>query len=171
MDAKKPLVVCYSLTGRTRRICGCVAKALGADYAEMKEPVRRSKLSAYTLGMLGALRRKNGSLRPVAADISTYDCLVVACPVWAGNLPPVVNVFLREYQLAGKTVYGLVTFGGNAGKAADCLREDLSAAGAWCPNVLGVLSSREMIHDLKAGRKAFALDEEKKLILEDRKPG
>ena len=166
----KPLIVCFSLTGHTRKICGCLAKSLDADYTEIKELSRRSRVSAYTLGVYDALRHKNGNIRPLAADVSHYDRLIVATPVWAGNIPPAVNDFVREYELHGKTVYGLVTHAGGPGQAMDFLKQELEQAGASCPNVLGVLSSREAIHELKAGRLVFALDEDGKLALKNGDP-
>lgn len=162
----KPLVVCYSFTGRTKRICGSLAKALKADFVEIKEIDRPGVLGAYTLGCFRALRRKSADIRPVLNDIDAYECMVAAAPVWAGNVPPAMNDFVREYNLQGKTVYGLLTCGGGPGNAADCLKEELEKAGAVCPNVLVMESGDEVIADLKSGKKGFAV-KDGRLALQD----
>ena len=153
----KPLVVCYSFTGRTKRICGSLAKALKADFVEIREIDRPGIVGAYTLGCFRALRRKSADIRPVLNDIGSYGSMVVAAPVRAGNVPPAMNDFVREYSLEGKTVFGLLTCRGGPGNAAACLREELEKAGAVCPNVLVMESDDETIAELKAGKKVFAL--------------
>lgn len=161
----KPLIVCFSQTGKTKKMCGCMAKSLDADFVELKEISRRGLIGAYTLGVYDAIRRKSGDVLPVDTDISAYDCLIVATPVWAGNITPAINDFIREYDLSGKTVYGFVTHAGGAGEAAQLLRHELEQAGAVCPNVLDVQSKRELIYDIKAERKAFYLTADGKLAL------
>lgn len=165
----KPLVVGYSLTENTKKICGAIAKGLKADYVELHEIRRRSVLNAYTLGCFAAMKRKNSDIKPVAKDVSAYDCLVVASPVWAGCIVPAVNDFLREYALKGKTIYGLVDAAGSFGKAPAQLREEIEAAGAVCPNVVELLATKELLHNLKAGRKLFAV-EDGKLVMKDGAP-
>lgn len=163
----KPLVLCYSFTGRTKKVCGSLAKALKADFAEIKEISRRGVFGAYTLGAFSAMRRRASDIRPVLVDISAYDCLIVATPVWAGHVTPAVNDFVREYDLRGKTVYGLVTFAGGPGEASGLLAQEIEMAGAVCPNVAEIHTTPETMRDLKEGRKVFALDGENKLVLTD----
>ena len=163
----KPLILCYSFTGRTKKVCGSLAKALKADFAEIKEISRRGVFLAYTLGSFNAIRRRASDIRPVLVDTSAYDCLIVATPVWAGHVTPAVNDFVREYDLRGKTVYGLVTFAGRAGEAPGLLAQELEMAGASCPNVAEVQTTPEMMRDLKEGRKVFALDGDNRLVLVD----
>ena len=162
----KPLVLCYSLTGNTKKICGCLAKSLRADFAEIKEISHRGKIGAYTLGAFAAIRRKSSDIRPIATDIAAYGTLVIATPVWAGNVTPAVNDFVREYELRGKTVYGLLTHLGGPKDAAKNLKEEIEAAGAVCPNVLSLEATKENIYSLKAGRRVFAL-ENNVLVLRD----
>lgn len=163
----KPLIVCFSQTGKTKKLCGCMEKSLDADFVELKEIARRSLASAYTLGVYDAIRRKSGDILPVDTDISAYETLIVASPVWAGNITPALNDFIREYDLRDKTVCGLITHAGGAGEAANLLRQELEQAGAKCPNVLDLQATRELIYDVKAGRREFYLTEDGKLELRD----
>lgn len=146
-------------------MCGCMAKSLDADFAELREISRRGLISAYTLGVYDAIRKKSGDTLPLEADVSAYDCLIVATPIWAGNVAPAMNDFVREYDLQGKTVYGLITHSGSPGEAVKTLKQELEAAGANCPNVLDIHSTREMVYDIKAERKVFCLTTDAKLAL------
>ena len=161
----KPLVLCYSLTGNTKKICGSLAKALGADFIEIYEITRRTKLSAYTWGCWKAMQHKSSDIRPVHKDIAAYDCLVIATPVWAGHITPAINDFIREYELIGKTVYGIVVYAADPKKASKELEQEIENAGAVCPNILAVKGSKEQIYDLKSGRQKFAFNEQGKLTI------
>jgi len=166
VNVMKPLVLCYSFTGKTKRICGSLAKTLGADFVELKEIAHRNKLSAFTLGTIKALQRKSSDVRPVHCDIEQYDCLVVATPVWAGSVTPAMNDFLREYEIADKKVYGLLVYGSNPKDAAKMLQEEIEKQGAVCPNVLSIQGDQAHMDDLKAGKTVFAIDEQDHLSLE-----
>ena len=162
----KPLVVCYSYTGKTKKICGRLAGKLKADFAEIREIVRPSMISAYTRGGYLALHRGTTDIRPLKTDVGAYPVQIVASPVWAGNVPPAMNDYLREYDLIGKTVYGVLTCSARAGNAAERLREEIEKAGANCPNVVVL---REKDGDFKAvesGQKQFFL-EDGLLVLRD----
>ena len=163
----KPLIVCFSQTGKTKKLCGCMAKSLDADFVELREIAHRGLVSAYTLGVYDAIRRKSGDILPVDSDIAEYETLIVASPVWAGNITPAMNDFIREYDLRGKTVYGFVTHAGGAGEALNLVRQELEQAGAVCPHILDLQATRELIYDVKAERKAFRLTDDGKLELRE----
>lgn len=99
----KILVACFSLTGKTELIAKKLAKSLGADYVSL-EPVKwKSKFAAYTVGLLLAQRRWAVEILPLEdVDVDSYDCVVVSGPVWGGAPAPVLNGFIRQYQLGGK---------------------------------------------------------------------
>lgn len=161
----KPLVLCYSFTGNTKKICGKLTKTLGADFVEIKEITHRNKFSAFTSGLFKAIKRQTSDIRPVHTDIERYDCLIVATPVWAGSVTPAMNDFLREYEIYGKKVYGLLVYGSNPKDAAKMLREEIEKQGAACPNVLVIQGNKEHMDDLKAGRTVFDINEQSQLIL------
>lgn len=165
VNGMKPLVLCYSFTGKTKRICGNLAKTLGADFVELKEIAHRNKFSAFTSGVLKARRRLSSDIRPVHSDIASYDCLIVATPVWARSVTPAMNDFLREYDISGKKVYGLLVYSNNPENAADMLREEIEKQGAVCPNVLTFQGDEAHMAELRSGKKVFAVDEQDHLVL------
>lgn len=150
----KILVACFSLTGKTELIAKKLAKSLGADYVSL-EPVKwKSKFAAYTVGLLLAQRRRAVEILPLEdVDVDSYDCVVVSGPVWGGAPAPVLNGFIRQYQLEGKS-------------ASKLLRAELEAAGTRCRSVITVKAENETLEALEKGKIEFLMRENGKIILQ-----
>lgn len=161
------LVTCFSLTGKTRLIAQKLAKSLGADYADLR-PVRwKTRFSAYTAGLLLAQRRKAVQLLPLEeVDVTSYDCIVVAGPVWGGAPAPALNGFIRYYQLEGKQTYGLLSCGVDGKMASKLLREELEDARTRCRSIITVRAEEETLDALEKGKIEFAMNEKGKIILQ-----
>lgn len=162
----KTLIVCYSLTGKTRAIAQSMADTIGADYVEMKEIFPYTMPSAYTRGVLKARKRQNEDILPVRADVSEYDCVVVAGPVWASSPAPALYDFVREYDLEGKQTFGLLTCRREAGAAAKILREELETAQSLCRSVITVKADKETVRAFVSRKLRFALGEDGRVTLE-----
>ena len=92
----RALVVCYSLTGTTRRVARALASELGAELEEIRCP-------RYRPGFLGALRAGHDSWRgliqeiePPANDPAQYELVAVGGPVWAWNACTPVRAYLTR---------------------------------------------------------------------------
>lgn len=162
----KTLIVCYSLTGKTRAIAQAMAETVGADYVEMKEIFPYTMVSAYTRGAIKARKRQNEDILPVQADVSEYDCVIVAGPVWAGSPAPALYDFVREYDLEGKQTFGLLTYRGNVGSSAKILREELENAKSLCRSVITVKADKDTVRAFVSRKLSFAMQEDGKIILE-----
>ena len=152
----KTLVVCYSLTGKTRAIAQAMAETVGADYVEMKEIFPYTMVSAYTRGAIKARKRHNEDILPVQADVS----------IWASSPAPALYDFIREYDLKGKQAYGLLTYRGKAGGAAKILREELENAKSLCRSVITVKADKDTVRAFVSRKLSFAMQEDGKIILE-----
>ncbi len=163
----KILVACFSLTGKTELIAKKLAKSLGADYVSL-EPVKwKSKFAAYTVGLLLAQRRWAVEILPLEdVDVDSYDCVVVSGPVWGGAPAPVLNGFIRQYQLEGKQTYGLLSCGLEGKSASKLLRAELEAAGTRCRSVITVKAENETLEALEKGKIEFLMRENGKIILQ-----
>lgn len=161
----KLLIVYYSYTGKTRKIAECIARCLNADLAEMREIRGRSLWGVYVVGLIKALMGRTADIRPIEADTADYDSILVAGPVWAGRPVPMLYDFIREYDLAGKQVYGLLTCGDNGKKAPRLLRRELERAGARCRSVITIKTDSAFLHSLRRGEIVFSLAESGKLSL------
>lgn len=161
----KTLIVCYSLTGKTKQLCTAMKRSLGAKITFISEAKNRTLFGAYVFGSLAARAKKAALIKPLDVDISEYNQIIVASPVWAGFPTPAINDFIRQYDLDGKRIYGFLTYAGNAGGADKALEEDIVAANAKFKNILTLKSSRENVHAVRGGRLQFDFDEAGQLCL------
>jgi len=99
----KTAIVFYSRDGSTRTAAGVLAERLGAATVELTD-ARRSRSF-----LLSGFRAKTGRRVRLASDpwsqVTEYDQLVLAAPIWAGSGNPAMNAFLDGANLADKTIY------------------------------------------------------------------
>lgn len=108
------LVIYYSYSGNTRRAAERIGKAIGADLAEI-QTVRPYTGSYDDVVDQGQREVDSGflpELRPLGADLSRYDTIILGTPVWWYTFAPAMNSFLHSADLSGKTVYPFATNGG-----------------------------------------------------------
>lgn len=108
------LVIYYSYSGNTAARRKRERKGDGAIW-------RRSRPSGPTpAAMTTWWIRDSGrwtaafsrELRPLGADLSRYDTIILGTPVWWYTFAPAMNSFLHSADLSGKTVYPFATNGG-----------------------------------------------------------
>lgn len=117
---KKILVAYFSATGTTKKVAEDIAKVFDATLFEI-EPLHpytaedldwRDSTSRSTIEM-----KKDLSIRPEIKakvnDIAQYDVVFLGYPVWWYIAPTIINSFLEENDLNGKTVYCFATSGGS----------------------------------------------------------
>lgn len=102
------LCICYSRTGKTRRVMREIATALDCELVEIHDRVRRDgALGALRCG-LDAMRKKTAAVnRPqTRRRLSDYRLVILGTPVWAGRCSSVMRGLLkrRGYEL-GETAY------------------------------------------------------------------
>jgi len=88
------VILYYSHSGTTRRWAEKKATEMGADLFEIKEMKPYSKFTAFFFGCPQAMQGKQVPVIVPNADLSGYDALTVAGPIWAGNMAPPVNSIL-----------------------------------------------------------------------------
>ena len=121
----KTLIVYFSLTGSTRKICAALQKNMDAEMEALRPQRRYCTLGARALGTFAAARRMERPIFPLKEDVSAFDRIVLATPVWGGHLPPPVVTFLRCYDLRDKPVYLLLTHSGNPGQVEQVALEEV----------------------------------------------
>ncbi len=97
----RTLLAYYSFSGTTKRLCDKLKEE--CDLEEIKELTKRSKLGAIT-GCAAAISAKGSAISSIAADLKSYEKIVLACPIWAGHLAPAGVAFLQKAELSGKDV-------------------------------------------------------------------
>jgi flavodoxin len=114
----KVLVAYFSASGVTAGLAERLSKAIGADLHEIKPetPYTKADLDWKNSKSRSSIEMKeNKAFRPLIAgkvdDMSRYDVLFVAFPIWWYVAPTIINSFLEQYDLAGKTIVPLATSG------------------------------------------------------------
>lgn len=119
----KKLILYYSQArGNTRRIAKMIQQATGADLEEI-ETVAPYTGTYDEIVNQGQREVKSGflpALKPLQADLSRYDEILLGTPTWWYTMAPAVRTFLTQNDLAGKNV---VLFQTHGGWPAHCLED------------------------------------------------
>ncbi|MDR0855730.1 MAG: hypothetical protein LBN25_05120 [Christensenellaceae bacterium] len=120
------VVVYYSFSGKTKAVAEKEAAALGAELIEIKEVKKRGILSAFLSGAPKAIGGKASKILPFEADFASYERVILAFPIWAGNPVPAFNAVAEKIP-NGTTVELIFTSGGgNSGKTKQKLTDRLA---------------------------------------------
>lgn len=120
----KALVAYFSATGTTRQVAERLAKVAGADVYEIEPEV------AYTDADLNwrdstsrsSLEMKDHDSRPAikqkTLDMSAYSVVYIGFPIWWYTAPTIINTFVENNDLRGKTIVFFATSGGSTPQQA-----------------------------------------------------
>ncbi len=111
------LVAYFSATGTTANLAKTLAQAIDADLYEIKPEVAYTKADLdWTNNNSRTTKEMNDkSFRPPidsqVENMAQYDTIFVGFPIWWYTAPTIINTFLEQYDLAGKTVVPFATSG------------------------------------------------------------
>jgi hypothetical protein len=115
----KPLVVYYSLTGKTKLVAQVIAEALNATLVEIKETKPR-KLGplVYLIGGFAATINRGSKINSIDVDLRQHEPIFVGSPIWNSRPAPAINSFIYKTNFEGRSIIPFFTMGGdNAEKA------------------------------------------------------
>ncbi len=123
----KVAVIYYSFSGNTRNMCEFISEELnkkGYPTASIVLKPKKETTSFFSQGREAFLRREIELLDIEAIrDISSYDFVIFASPVWAFTITPAMRSYLKKVQgLKEKKCLALLTAGSIKG-AGKVLRE------------------------------------------------
>ena len=134
----KTLVTYFSASGVTRNAAKQLASIIGADLFEITPEKLytdadldwRDKTSRSTIEM------KDSTARPeIAAKVENmdqYTTIYVGFPIWWYTAPRIINTFLEQYDLTGKTIIPFATSGGSEiGKSGEDLKKASAPNANW----------------------------------------
>jgi len=140
---KKNLVAYFSASGTTARVATNLAKAADADLFEIRpaQPYTNADLNWNDKQSRSTLEMNDKNSRPAIADkvenMEQYDTIYVGYPIWWYTAPRIMNTFLEQYDLSGKTIIPFATSGGSGlGKSGDELKEASAPNAKWLPGRL-----------------------------------
>lgn len=126
----KPIIVFYTLTGKTSLITKSMAEELQCDIKEIKEVKKRSIAGAYFWGALAAMMGKKSEIEPLDFNFTDKDLIIIATPVWASSPVPAINSFIAKMDFKDKNVVFLFsTAGGDDKKASSILTDKINKKG------------------------------------------
>ena len=135
---RKKLVAYFSASGVTKAAAECLAKAVGADFFEIKPkiPYTRADLDWTNKKSRSSIEMSNPDSRPEIAEklsnMDEYDTVFIGFPIWWYVAPTIINTFLESYDFSGKTIIPFATSGGSGlGKTVEILKPLCSAATKW----------------------------------------
>lgn len=115
----KVLVAYFSATGVTKKLAERLASVMGADLHEIQPetPYTNADLNWMDKKSRSSVEMSDKSFRPAVANkvdnMEQYGLIFTAFPIWWYVAPTIVNSFLEQYDLKGKTIVPLATSGGS----------------------------------------------------------
>lgn len=115
----KKLIAYFSACGTTRKVAEALAAADSADLFEIVpcQLYTKEDLDWTNKDSRSTVEMKDKSSRPCIAkkleNAADYDTVFIGFPIWWGREPSVVDTFLDETDLSGKTIVPFCTSGGS----------------------------------------------------------
>lgn len=115
----KKLVAYFSASGITAKLAKTLADAVDADIFEIKpeQPYTDADLNWNDKNSRSSVEMRDKTFRPAVAgrveNIADYDTIYVGFPIWWYVAPTIINTFLEQYDLNGKTIVPFATSGGS----------------------------------------------------------
>ena len=115
----KILVSYFSASGVTKGVAEKIANAVEGDLFEI-EPVEKytdADLNWMDKKSRSTIEMNDRSFRPPVKNkvenLGDYDKVVIGFPVWWYTAPTIINTFIEENDLTGKSIYVFCTSGGS----------------------------------------------------------
>lgn len=114
------ILICYfSASGVTKSVAEKVASAVGGDLFEI-EPVE--KYTEEDLDWMNKQSRSsiemNENIKPEilnkVSNLEAFEKIVLAFPIWWYKEPTIIDKFLEENSMIGKSIYVFVTSGSSS---------------------------------------------------------
>ena len=147
----KTLVAYFSATGTTMEAATRLARVANADLYEItpEVPYTPADLNWRDKSSRSTLEMKDKNSRPAIADkvenMAQYDTVFVGYPIWWYIAPTIINTFLEQYDLTGKTIVPFFTSGGSgAGETMRYLKPSAPGANWVEPKNLNYMGEGEM---------------------------
>lgn len=117
-QTKKTVVAYFSASGTTEAVAKQLAKDNKADlYAiEPAEKYTAADLDWHNKKSRSSVEMNDKNARPALKNnksLAKYDVIYIGYPIWWGVAPRIINTFIEQAELDGKTVIPFATSGGS----------------------------------------------------------
>ena len=138
--AKTTLVAYFSASEAhiTAQVAKTLAEACDADLFEIvpEQVYTAEDLDSRNEQSRSTIEMKDSTARPAVAskveNMAQYNTIYVGFPIWWYTAPRIINTFLEQYDLTGKTIIPFATSGGSdMGKSGEDLQKASAPAANW----------------------------------------
>jgi flavodoxin len=106
----KTCVAYYSRSGNTKIAAEYLANKIGATIIVLNDQTDYHGVFGFLKGgMKASFARKAKLNDTIYREISLFERIILATPVWAGKTTPAINAVLSNVDFRGKAVYILTT--------------------------------------------------------------
>jgi len=114
----KPLVVYYSLTGKTKLVAQVIAEALNSALVEIKERRPVPRPFVYLTGGFAATINRGSKINPIDVDLKQHETIFIGSPTWNSRPAPAINSFIYQTNFEGRSIIPFFTMGGDNSEKA-----------------------------------------------------
>ena len=138
--AKTTLVAYFSASEAhiTAQVAKTLAEATDADLFEIvpEQIYTAEDLDWKNEQSRSTIEMKDSTARPAVAskveNMAQYNTIYVGFPIWWYTAPRIINTFLEQYDLTGKTIIPFATSGGSdMGKSGEDLKKASAPNANW----------------------------------------
>lgn len=140
-DSQKTTLVAYFSASEahiTAQVAKTLAEAADADLFEIvpEQIYTAEDLDWRNEQSRSTIEMKDSTARPAVAskveNMAQYNTIYVGFPIWWYTAPRIINTFLEQYDLTGKTIIPFATSGGSdMGKSGEDLQKASAPAANW----------------------------------------
>ena len=140
-SVKKTALVAYFSASEahvTAQVAKTLAEAADADLFEIvpEQIYTAEDLDWHNEKSRSSVEMKDSTARPAVAskveNMDQYTTIYVGFPIWWYTAPRIVNSFLEQYDLTGKTIIPFATSGGSdMGKSGEDLQKASAPGANW----------------------------------------
>jgi flavodoxin len=125
----KTIFIYYSRDGNTDFICKEMAEEMKADLLRVEEKKDRKGLIGYIKAGHDGMRGKDAELVGFKPELSEYERVIFAGPIWAWKPAPPILSAMKECDLGKKKVVNIVTMGSSCGKSLEIMGDLVKTQG------------------------------------------
>ena len=138
--ARTTLVAYFSASEAhiTAQVAKTLAEAADADLFEIvpEQVYTAEDLDWHNENSRSSVEMKDSTARPAVAskveNMAQYNTIYVGFPIWWYKAPRIINTFLEQYDLTGKTIIPFATSGGSdMGKSGEDLKKASAPNANW----------------------------------------
>ena len=149
-EGSKPIIVYFSRTGKTRIVVNGLTDKLSCETAEIKSIEDRSGFFGVLTCVLDQLVERDAQIEPLKKDVTGYNPIIIATPIWLGKLSSPARTFIKQSGLNGKEVYIVLTYNGSLTEEKEnILKEGLTSQGINLKELYKVVTKEKTDEEIK----------------------